>query len=81
MTLPKGLQLTDEQKQELRAIVKASVRDMLKNREDLQNKDLVMRRIWAEMLAAPKWSIVQNDKPEDAPADEIWSMIPTVKKP
>ncbi|HEY2012796.1 MAG TPA: hypothetical protein VGH38_04810 [Bryobacteraceae bacterium] len=80
MKQPK-LQLTDEQKQELRAIVKASVRGMLNDREDLLNKDLVMRRIWEEMLKAPQWSIVENGKkPEDAP-DEIWSMTPIVKKP
>lgn len=62
-------------------MVKQAVRGMLADREDLQNKDLVMKRIWAEMIAAPKWSIVQNEqKPEDAP-DEGWSMVPKVIKP
>lgn len=79
--IPPKMELTPEQRQQLRAMVKQSVRDMLRDREDLQNKDLVMRRIWQEMLKAPEWSIVQNgNKPADAP-NEIWSMTPTVNKP
>ena len=80
MKPPPKPQLSEEQKQQLRGMVKTAVRGMLKDREDLQNKDLVMRRIWDEMLKAPKWEIVTSDKPEDTP-NEVWSMTPTVKKP
>lgn len=81
MRPPEKPQLTEEQRQQLRGMVKTAVRDMLRDREDLQNKDAVMRRIWQEMVKAPKWEIVQGvDKPADAP-DEIWSVTPTVVKP
>lgn len=81
MKPPEKPQLTQEQKDQLRGMVKQAVREMVRDREDLQNKDLVMKRIWAEMLKAPKWSIVHNEnKPEDAP-DEGWSMVPKVNRP
>jgi hypothetical protein len=78
--IPKKPELSDEQKQQMRGMVKTAVRDMIKNREDLQNKDAVMRRIWDEIVKAPRWEVVQSDKPDDAPA-ELWSMVPKVIRP
>jgi hypothetical protein len=81
MTMPPSRpQLSDEQRRELKAVVKAQVRDMLGRRDELIEQETVMRKLWQALVDAPKWSIVTNDeKPADTPG-ELWSMIPTVTK-
>jgi Spy/CpxP family protein refolding chaperone len=76
------LVLTDEQRQQLKQLVVAAVREKLGQREQLQDQARTQRQIWQAMVGAPTWSIVTADKPPDmAPTtDELWSMIPTVTK-
>lgn len=73
-------QLSEEQRQQLKAIVIAQIREKLSRRDELQEQATVMRELWAALVASPTWSIVQGDKPPDLPSDEIWSMVPTVTK-
>jgi hypothetical protein len=74
--------LSDEQRQQLRALVVAAVREKLDQREQLQDQATTSRQIWQALVGAPTWSIVHADKPPDMPpvTDELWSMIPTVTK-
>jgi hypothetical protein len=84
MTQRKKPQLSPEQREQLRAMVKTQARHMLKGREELQEQARVTRQVWQALVASPTWSIVHSEMPNDAPAfDEMWSMIPTVtvKKP
>jgi uncharacterized membrane protein len=74
-------QLPEEQRQALKAAVLAAVRDMLKDREELKAQAVTARRVWQALIAQPTWSVVESQKPADAPTvDEVWSMPPTVIK-
>lgn len=74
------VQLTDEQRAQLKALVKAQIRDMFSRRDELMEQANVQRQVWQALIDCPTWSIVQSDKPADTPADEIWSMTPIVNK-
>ena len=74
-------QLSDEQRAHVKELAKMAVRDMLRNREELQDKAATMRAVWNALVECPQWSIVQSDKPAGFQSfDELWSMTPTVKK-
>jgi hypothetical protein len=77
-----SIQLSEEQRQQLKALVIAEVRDALNRREELYEQAVVQRRIWQELVACPQWSIVEGEKPKDVsiPTDELWPVTPVVKK-
>jgi hypothetical protein len=74
--------LSDEQRQQLKQLIIAAVREKLGQREQLQDQARTGRQIWQALVGAPTWAIVTADKPPDMPpvTDELWSMIPTVTK-
>lgn len=81
MTDKPKIQLTDEQRQQLKAAVIATARDMINRREELSDQANTARQIWQALAQAPTWSIVHVEQPEDGPLpDENWSVTPTVIK-
>lgn len=76
-------QLSDEQRAELKGIVKQVIREKIAQREDLRDQAAVMRQIWAAIVASPTWSIVCAEKPPDTPseADEMWTLTPEIRRP
>jgi hypothetical protein len=79
--MPDKPKLSDEERAELRSVVKAAVRDMLSRREELQDNAAVQRALWKAMVESPTWSVMNVEKPKDAQDfDELWSMKPTVTK-
>lgn len=74
--------LSEEQRQQLRAVVVASVRDVLNRREEIQQQAATARAVWKALMEAPQWSIARIEPPDDGPTpDEHWSVIPKVTKP
>lgn len=73
--------LSEEQRQQLRALVTAQARDMIGRGDELKTQAAVMRQVWQALVDAPTWMVLHLEKPDDAPVDEIWSMTPIVKKP
>jgi Spy/CpxP family protein refolding chaperone len=73
------IQLTDEQRQQLRALVVQSVRNGVKRRDELKHMAETQRAIFKALVEAPNWSIAMLEKPEGGTADELWSMTPNVK--
>jgi Spy/CpxP family protein refolding chaperone len=81
MTDKPKLKLTDEQKQQLRAMIVASVREGIARRDELKHMAATQRAVFKALVEAPKWSIAMLEKPENmGPTDELWSMTPTMKK-
>lgn len=81
MTGKPKVQLTEEQRQQLKAAVIATTRDMLGRREELAAQALTARQVWQALAQAPTWSIVNVVPPDDGPLpDENWSVTPTVNK-
>lgn len=79
--MDKKPQLSEEQRQQIRAIVKTQVRDMLGRGEELKAQASTARQVWQALVDAPTWTIRHLEKPDDLTTmDEIWSMTPTVKK-
>lgn len=78
MDKPK-IQLTDEQRQQLRALVVQSVRNGINRRDELKHMADTQRAIFKALVEAPNWSIAMLEKPEGEIPDELWSMTPDVK--
>lgn len=71
--------LSDEERQQLKSVVAASVRDMLNRREELQDQARTARQVWQALRDAPTWSVAQIQSDGPAP-DEQWTMVPKVTK-
>lgn len=75
------IQLTEEQRQQLKAAVIATTRDMLNNRKELQDQARTAREVWHALIQIPTWTIAEVQKPDDEPLpNENWSITPTVNK-